>query len=119
MQFLADESCDGAVVRALRAQGHEVSSVSAFAQGAADATVMAAARADSLILLTEDKDFGHLIFALALPAPGVILIRWPVAGRREMIARMLDLVALRGAALFNVFAVVEPGGIRLRPRPRP
>ena len=44
MRFLADESCDFAVVRALRAAGHEVSAVAEMARGAKDAEVMVEAR---------------------------------------------------------------------------
>ena len=63
MRFLADESCDFAVVRALRAAGHDVTTVSAAAPGAEDQIVAALAGSDSRVLLTEDKDFGQLAYA--------------------------------------------------------
>ena len=78
---------------------------------------MEAARADAAALLTEDKDFGHLIFALALPASGVILIRWPVDARDEMVQRVVELVRDLGDQLLRTFVVVEPGGVRVRPHP--
>ncbi len=40
MRFLADESCDFAVVRALRAEGHLVTEVSETARGASDDKVV-------------------------------------------------------------------------------
>ena len=63
MRFLADESCDFAAVHALRMAGHDVVAVSEFARGAEDTTVVDAARSQRRILLTEDKDFGQLVFA--------------------------------------------------------
>ena len=44
MRFLADESCDFSVVRALRAAGHDVSAISEIALGATDDVVMDLAR---------------------------------------------------------------------------
>src|SRR5262245_32111687 len=117
MRFLADESCDGGVIRALRAVGHEVLCVAEFLRGGLDSAVMEVARAGAVTLLTEDKDFGHLVFALALPAPGVILIRWPVHARDEMVRSVVRLIDQQRDHLLTSFAVVEPGGVRIRPRP--
>ena len=53
LRFLADESCDFAVVRALRAADHDVVAVSKTAPGATDETVIALALDERRILLTE------------------------------------------------------------------
>jgi predicted nuclease of predicted toxin-antitoxin system len=74
MQFLADESCDYSVVRALQAAGHDVKEVREISPGAADEKVIDIAINESLVLLTEDKDFGQLFFASVSVSPGVILI---------------------------------------------
>jgi hypothetical protein len=42
MRFLADESCDFRIVRALRAAGHDVTAVIEFAAGAEDGAVFGA-----------------------------------------------------------------------------
>ena len=60
MRFLADESCDFAVVTALRAAGHDVSAVVEISPRAKDVAVLALARSEARVLLTEDKDFGLL-----------------------------------------------------------
>jgi predicted nuclease of predicted toxin-antitoxin system len=62
VRFLADESCDFAVVRVLRAAGHNVLAVSEFMQRSVDKELMEMAHKDQRILLTEDKDFGWLAF---------------------------------------------------------
>jgi predicted nuclease of predicted toxin-antitoxin system len=55
MRFLADESCDFAVVRALRSSGHDVVAVSDIAQRAEDLDVITIAVSESRILLTEKR----------------------------------------------------------------
>jgi predicted nuclease of predicted toxin-antitoxin system len=63
LRFLADESCDFVVVAALRSAGHEVNTVADVNPGAEDDVVLAMARDDARVLLTEDKDFGQLAYA--------------------------------------------------------
>ena len=77
MRFLADESCDFRVVRALRAAGHDVTAAIELVPGAADSTVFEMAEREGRIFVTEDRDFGQLVYAGANPAPGVILLRYP------------------------------------------
>lgn len=60
MRFLADESCDFAVVRALRAAGHEVVAIAEISPRATDEAVVEIAVREERILLTEDKDCGSL-----------------------------------------------------------
>ncbi len=65
MRFLADESCDFLVVRALRDAGHDVTAVAQISPAASDSDVLALARSESRILLTEDKDFRVLAYRAA------------------------------------------------------
>jgi len=64
MRFLADESCDFSVVRALRAAGHDVETVTETCRGAPDEIVTQLSVQTRRILLTEDKDFGQLVSLL-------------------------------------------------------
>jgi predicted nuclease of predicted toxin-antitoxin system len=63
MRFLADESCDFAVVRSLRSAGYNVVAVSESLPSAPDIKILRAAVEDNRILITEDSDFGEWIFA--------------------------------------------------------
>lgn len=81
MRFLADECCDFAAVRSLRADGHDVLAVSEFQHRSIDKELMELALTESRILLTEDKDFGRLVFASGAKSPGVVLIRFPATAR--------------------------------------
>ena len=117
MRFLADESCDYAVIRALRSAEHDVVAIAeAYAQ-APDNEVAALAVRDGRVLLTEDKDFGQLVFAYGEPSLGVVLLRYPAKVRGAMGDDIVDLAAKHGGRLAGSFVVVTPAQIRFRPMP--
>ena len=117
MRVLADESCDFRVVRALRAAGHDVTAVIEFAPGMDDADIVDIAVRERRIFVTEDRDFGQLVYAAAKPEPGVILIRYPSTARTDLPAILVDLVATHAEKMAGRFTVVQPGRIRLGGRP--
>jgi hypothetical protein len=117
MRFLADESCDFTFVRVLRSAGHDVLAVAESAAGAPDDKVIALAHGQRRILITEDKDFGQLVFAAAASTSGVIYVRYPMRYRSTLGVDLLRLVEERGEALTGTFAVVEPGRIRISRTP--
>ena len=86
-RLLADESCDFAVVRALRAAGHDVAVIVESAPGTPDDNVIDLAVREARILITEDTDFGQLVYAHAHPSAGVILLRFPAAVRGDLGSR--------------------------------
>ncbi|ETW98973.1 MAG: hypothetical protein ETSY2_41805, partial [Candidatus Entotheonella gemina] len=69
------------------------------------------------ILLTEDKDFGELVYRLHKPTYGVILLRFEVEDRRLKIPRLRDLLAEISQRLTSTFVVLEADKTRLRPFP--
>jgi len=113
LRFLADESCDFAVVRALRAAGHDVSTVAEISAGAPDESVLALARGEARILLTEDKDFGLFAFGGGQQTAGVILIRFPGDARSSLPETVLKVVDEFGERLQQGFTVIEPARARL------
>ena len=99
MRFLADESCDFAVVRALRAAGHDVLAVSEVSPGDEDLAVIDFAVREGRILLTEDKDFGQLVYANLQASGGVIFIRFPAGARKTLPKAVLNLIKEEGEQL--------------------
>lgn len=116
MQFLADESCDFAVVRALRSAGYDVRTVTDVAPGATDEVVLDIARREQRLLLTEDKDFGQLVFADQQATGGVLLIRWPFSTRTLLADTIVTLVANHPDRIAGQFSVVTPARVRFRGR---
>jgi predicted nuclease of predicted toxin-antitoxin system len=113
VRFLADESCDFAVVTALRNDGHDVLAVVEISPGVDDEAVLGLARSEAGIVLTEDKDFGLLAYAGGHRTAGVILTRFPAGARSSLGQAVVDVVSAFGDRLAGAFVVVEPGRARL------
>ncbi len=118
MRFLADESCDFTVVRALRSSGHDVFLVSETAPRAEDSEVISLAVRENRILLTEDKDFGQLVHAHGQETIGVIFLRFPPDTRKQIAKDVVKMVKNEGEKLVGCFVVVQPGRIRIGRNPR-
>lgn len=118
MRFLADESCDFAAVRALRAAGHDIVAVAEVSPRADDERVMQLAVRERRMLLTEDKDFGQLVFSNRQATGGVILFRFPAKARARLAHDVLDLVTMQGTRLRGSFIVMQPGRVRIAQAPR-
>jgi predicted nuclease of predicted toxin-antitoxin system len=117
LSFLADESCDFAVVRALRATGYEVLAVSEVTVRSDDRQLIEQAGRERRILLTEDKDFGWLVFVSQVASPGVILIRFPGDARQTLARAVVEAVQEQGEKLIGAFVVIQPGYIRIGHQP--
>jgi predicted nuclease of predicted toxin-antitoxin system len=113
MFFLADECCDFAAVRSLRAEGHDVLAVNELQHRSVDKEVMELALTENRILLTEDKDFGWLVFAGRANSPGVILIRFPASARGLLAGAIVKLVREHASQLAGAFVVLRPGSARI------
>lgn len=112
LRFLADESCDFAVIRSLRDNDYDVLTISEFMLRSLDRDVIARAYREDRILLTEDKGFGWLVFASHSASAGVILIPFPGDARATMMQSVLQVVEQRGRELREAFVVIQPGQVR-------
>lgn len=113
MRFLADQSCDFAVVRALRAAGHDVRSVQEERPSISDEEVASWAVSDDRIVIAEDKDFGYLVHVSAVPSVGVVYLRFPAPARSTMPAQICEAVGRLGERLRGEFVVIQPGKVRI------
>ena len=117
MNFLADESCAGPVIRALRQAGHDVLAIAEVAAGESDEKVLERALNEKRILISEDRDFGELVYARGRSSAGVVLVRFVGRARRAKPATVVAAVAKLGPRLRDSFTVVEPGRVRISARP--
>ena len=118
MNFLADESCDFGVVRALRKNGHDVLAVCEFAKRMQDSEVIDLSTHEDRILITEDKDFGRLVYAHGRGSRGVILVRYPAVARQRLSVDVVRLAEQKKEALHSSFVVLGPGQLRVTRLPR-
>jgi len=115
VKFLADECCDAGIVARLRTAGHDVFYVPEQHAGISDDEVLQTSFRESRILLTEDKDFGELVFRLKKPVYGMILIRIGVRERDQKWPRVEALISKYQERLPGHFAVVDLEKFRIRP----
>ena len=117
LAFLADENVEMAIAEVLRGLGHDVIHVGNSDPGSEDEIVLSDALRQGHILLTNDKDFGELVFRHRQPSAGVILIRLP--GRNP--AAKADVVAGAvkhyGEQLWGGFLVIGEHAMRMRRLP--
>lgn len=114
LSFLADESCDFSVIRALRQVGYSVKAIAEISPSLPDEEVLELAMAENRLLITEDKDFGEWVFAHRHAMTGVLLIRYPANMRSSMVSSVIDLIGGHAAELDGSFTVLEPGRARIR-----
>ena len=98
-------------MRALRSAGHEVLAVAEISPRIGDEEVLKLARDDARVLLTEDTDFGELVYAEGLPNYGEILFRFPARARSEA-AAAVGAVNQVGDEHSSRFTVIQPGRVR-------
>jgi predicted nuclease of predicted toxin-antitoxin system len=115
LRWFADECVDGGLIRQLRVSGHDVIYVAEEAAGLADPDVLGRATEQGRLLLTEDKDFGDLVFRSRRSVPGVVLLRISPEDRHLKWARLSTAIEQFGTGLFGRYVVVEKARLRSRP----
>ena len=114
MRFLLDESADLPLRGHLRRTGHDATAIAHEYPGAlADEDVLAIAVAEDRVLITNDRDFGELVFRLRLPHRGIILFRLGDEAI-SIKAAWLDHVLEQYGPRLREFIVVNDRGVRIR-----
>lgn len=113
MRFLVDECTGPAVAQWLRLQNHDVISVYDEIRGADDREVIQQAYEQNRILVTNDKDFGELVFREKKPHKGVILLRLEDERGANKIAVLKRLLEKYENSLPGYFIVVTETTVRI------
>lgn len=115
-KFIVDECTGMAVVHFLRAQGFDVVGVSEQMPQAIDSAILVRALAEQRVVITNDKDFGDMVFRDAHRHAGILLLRL-ADDRVETKVRVVAAVLARYRdKLENHFVVATEQNIRLRPQ---
>lgn len=117
MRFLVDASSDARLVTHLRNLGHEVTRVGPdYPARLRNVEVLAAPYREQRILVTDDRDFGELVFRQRQPHAGVIYLRLDttrIAVRTDRLDHVLATYADELDEL-DQFIVVTDNVIRVR-----
>ena len=117
-KFLVDESTGRAVFNLL-SRTEDAAYAGDAHKGAADAALLEAARKEGRILVTNDKDFGELVFQQRLACPGIVLFRLRDERPANRVVAMERLLHARGNQFEGSFVVVSDEMIRVRKLPAP
>ena len=114
MKIVADENIDRLVIERLQADGHDVISIAHQFKSSPDVEVLSVSNTERALLITEDKDFGEVVFHKQRSHFGVLLVRLVGVSRPERIRMVCDIIQRRGGELSNAFSVLTPGSLRTR-----
>jgi len=81
--LLADENVPASLVRVLRDRGGDILYVAELEPGITDEKVLNLSVTERRPILSEDRDFGELVFRLKHKAAGVVLLRLPAGDRSQ------------------------------------
>lgn len=115
--LVADENIKVSLVEALRQDGHDILYIAEYAGGISDDAVLDIASEQQRFLLTEDKDFGELVFRLKRDLPGVILIRLTEVFWQSHYERLAKMFREHEEELNRRYVVVEGERFRFRSMP--
>lgn len=93
MRFLVDECTGSKVAKWLRDTNYEVFSVFDEARGMTDDEVLTKASSENWILITNDKDFGEMIFRERRTHHGIIFLRLDderAANKIQVLEKLLE-----------------------------
>ncbi len=114
MKFLLDVCADSRPLRAALVDlGHDVVSARERCPHASDEALLALALGENRVLITEDKDFGELVFLVGRPHAGIVrLVEMTPAERADAMRGLIEthVDAMREGAVI----VVTESRVRIR-----
>ncbi len=112
VKFLKDECTGKRLAVLLKNAGYDVLFVGDWKPSASDDEVLQKANEEGRILITDDKDFGELVFRLGKPSSGIILIRTSTTNP----ATRFDLlgILLKSTDAYGKFIVLKDNVIKIR-----
>jgi predicted nuclease of predicted toxin-antitoxin system len=112
--FVADESVDFRIVQHLRQRGIEIDAILEMEPSISDKEVLEIANTKNALILTEDKDFGELVFRLRLATHGVILIRLSDSPITTKLQKIDELILHYSENIGGSFTVITKDRIRIK-----
>lgn len=114
MRFVVDESTGAAVTVLLRGLGHDTLFIGESAPQTRDDDILALAVAENRIVVTNDKDFGELVYRHGLIHVGIVLLRLQDESAANKVAVMQNLLANYSDRLVGHFVVATETHVRVR-----
>jgi predicted nuclease of predicted toxin-antitoxin system len=110
--IVADESVDSRIVEKLRTAGISVFSIAENQSSITDKQVLEIAVSKNALLITEDKDFGELVFRFQLEHKGILLLR--LIDKPKNIEVAVQIIVEHYSDLLNNFSVLNENKLRIK-----
>jgi len=116
VKFLIDENVGQSVIKYLKSKGYDIIvATSGEFKGREDRFLLEYAFREDRVIITNDKDFGYLVYRQNLPTRGIILFRF-IQELPSLKIAALETILSRGASkILNHFIVANEDKIRNRP----
>jgi len=112
IKFLANVNIEQPIIEFLSAKGIDVKSVANINKYMTDDNVCELANREQRIILTNDKDFGEIVFFQKKIVWGLVLLRIKGQNVEEKIVRLENLLTKYSDKIINHFVVVSKEKIR-------
>lgn len=114
MKFLVDESTGQKIVIYLRDKGYDVVSVAEKLKGYSDQSILKFANEQKCIVITNDKDFGELIYRHQYQCEGVIFLRLQDERFSNKVRVLENVLKMFGSGVSGAFIVASESKMRRR-----
>ncbi len=111
-EIVADESVDFRIVTKLRDANFAVFSIAESKSSITDEEVLSIAVSKNALLITEDKDFGELVFRFQLKHRGILLLR--LTEKPKSINTAVKNIVERHRDMHNNFSVLDENKLRIK-----
>jgi predicted nuclease of predicted toxin-antitoxin system len=112
--IVCDENISSYWIKLLRNHGYEVVSICEDYGGISDREVIALAQRLGGLLITEDKDFGELVYAYNITTVSVVFLRYDQPIYEQVEATLLQAVKMYFAEPSACFITISKHKIRIR-----
>ena len=113
-KFIADVNVEKTLVDFLKAQGFDIIWIPDYDCKLNDDELLKLANKENRVLITNDKDFGELVFLQKKLTTGIILIRIKGQDVKKKLRSLKKLISLYENKIDNHFIVISDRRIRIR-----
>jgi predicted nuclease of predicted toxin-antitoxin system len=114
MKIVADESVDFRIISYLRRNSIDVVAIIENRPSISDIEVLKKANEKIALLITEDKDFGELVFRLKIQHKGILLLRFFDTDIEIQSQKVLEVLLSHEKELIDNFSTLTENKLRIR-----
>lgn len=111
--IIFDENIDQSVIDQIKEDGYDTLSIKATAPGISDLEVIEIVSKHSGLLITEDKDFGELVFAHGFDQISVVLLRLNKADYNSVMNALVQAIRTYYERTGGLFITIDRNKVRV------